>query len=132
MKNSLKARALAATAAIGLAFVSGCSANTGPPPVVEDSDDQESTAQETASTTTATDDEPPRAEEEKSRPTISIGVDPLRAGLNPHLVANNSELVDQIAELVLPSTFHWGRMDTDVLESAAEVTAPEGVAQLGR
>ena len=129
MKNSLKARALAATAAIGLAFVSGCSANPGPPPVVEDSDEHESTAQETASTTTATDDEPPRAEEDKSRPTISIGVDPLRAGLNPHLVANNSELVDQIAELVLPSTFHWGRMDTDVLESAAEVTAPEGVAQ---
>jgi hypothetical protein len=97
--------------------------------VVEDSDDQESTVQETESTTAATDDGPPRAEEDESRPTISIGVDPLRAGLNPHLVANNSELVDQIAELVLPSTFHWGRMDTDVLESATEVTAPEGVAQ---
>lgn len=81
-----------------------------------------------ASTETET---PTPVEEEESteRETVAIGVDPLSSGLNPHLVANNNELVSQIAELVLPSAFHGEHMDTDVLASAEEVQPPEGVAQ---
>lgn len=122
------ASAMAAVlSAVSIALLSACAANPGPPPVVEDND---SALQEDQSTTTATpEEEAPQDADSAQRPTISIGVDPLRAGLNPHLVANNSELVDQIAELVLPSAFHNGRMDADILESASEVKAPKGVAQ---
>ena len=113
--------------AVSIAFLSACAANPGPPPVVEDND---SALQEDQSTTAATpEEEAPQDTDSAQRPTISVGVDPLRAGLNPHLVANTSELVDQIAELVLPSAFHNGRMDADILESASEVKAPKGVAQ---
>lgn len=72
---------------------------------------------------------PAPKEPEQKRSTVTIGVDPLTGGLNPHLAANNSELVRKVADLVLPSAFHGGVMDTDVLKSAAEVPAPEGVAQ---
>ena len=124
-------RAASAIAAVlstaSLAFLSACAANPGPPPVVEDN---ASALQEDQTTTTATpEEEQPQDADSAKRPTISVGVDPLRAGLNPHLVANNSELVDQIAELVLPSAFHHGQRDADILESASEVTAPKGVAQ---
>ena len=97
----------AVLSAASLAFLSACAANPGPPPVVEDN---ASALQEDQATTTAKQqEEPPQDTDSAKRPTISVGVDPLRAGLNPHLVANNSELVDQIAELVLPSTFHGGQ-----------------------
>ena len=124
-------RAASAIAAVlstaSLALLSACAANPGPPPVVEEN---ASVLQEDQTTTTATpEEEQPQDAGSAKRPTISVGVDPLRAGLNPHLVANNSELVDQIAELVLPSAFHNGQRDADILESASEVTAPKGVAQ---
>lgn len=102
--------------------LAGCAANPGPPPVV-DNDQQ---AHETTETTPT--------QEKKSDPvvdraTVSVGVDPLPSGLNPHLVANNSELVEQIADLVLPSPFKNGAMDTDVLVAAQEQTPPAGLAQ---
>ncbi|HIX79725.1 MAG TPA: ABC transporter family substrate-binding protein [Candidatus Corynebacterium faecipullorum] len=111
---------------LAAALLTACQANPGPPPVV-DEDDRSATP--TNSSTTAP---PPEAAPEEDllpkRSTVAIGVDPLRGGLNPHLVANSSELVNQIAELVLPSAFHGTEMDTDVLESAEEIEVPEGVA----
>ena len=111
---------------LAAALLTACQANPGPPPVV-DEDDRSATP-----TNSSTTSPPPEAAPEEDllpkRSTVSIGVDPLRGGLNPHLVANNSELVNQIAELVLPSAFHGAEMDTDVLESAEEIEAPEGVA----
>ena len=119
MRNYLCAVCMAAVLAL-----SACSANPGPPPVVEEGDRDSSATTTTASTSPAEEEEP-----EEERSTAAIAVDPLRGGLNPHLVANNSELVSQISDLVLPSTFHGEQMDTDVLESAEEIPAPPGVAQ---
>lgn len=104
--------------------LSACSANPGPPPVVQE-EDKDSSANSTATSTTPAPEEEPA----QTRSTVAIGVDPLRGGLNPHLVANNSELVSQISDLVLPSAFHGEQMDSDVLESAEEIPAPEGVVQ---
>lgn len=105
--------------------LSACMANPGPAPIVEE--DTATLATETTSTSPTT--TPAEEDDATERTTVAVGVDPLTSGLNPHLVANNTELVEQIADLVLPSTFHNGQMDADVLVSAGEVSAPEGVAQ---
>ncbi len=70
-----------------------------------------------SSTTTAT----PTPPAPRSGEAINIGVDPLRTGLNPHLVADDSTFVRSLASLVLPSAFRDGQMDTDVLVSAEEI-----------
>ncbi|WP_239663254.1 ABC transporter family substrate-binding protein [Corynebacterium striatum] len=110
----------AATLIASMCVLTSCMANPGPPPV------EEKPAAESTETETPT---PVEEEESTERETVAIGVDPLSSGLNPHLVANNNELVSQIAELVLPSAFHGEHMDTDILASAEEVQPPEGVAQ---
>ncbi|MBN9644836.1 ABC transporter substrate-binding protein [Corynebacterium mendelii] len=61
--------------------------------------------------------------------TITIGIDPLTAGFNPHLAGNRTEFVVGLADLVLPSPFVGGRMDTDLLVSAEQVAPRPGVAQ---
>ncbi len=70
---------------------------------------------------------PPRSGE-----VIHIGVDPLRTGLNPHLVADDSTFVRSLASLVLPSAFRDGWPDTDVLLSAEEVEPSAQAAQTVR
>lgn len=52
-----------------------------------------------------------------------MGVDPVRNGFNPHLLADTSGIVDSVAALVLPSAFRDGNMDTNLLVRAGE-TAP--------
>lgn len=103
----------------------GCMANPGPPPVVEEGQpaaapgDSFDPVQEPGTNPDGT----------PARTTIAVGVDPLASGLNPHLQANNSELVEQIADLVLPSAFVKGKLNTDLLDSVEELTPPPGVAQ---
>ena len=109
-----------ATALVCACALSACAANPGPPPVVDE--EEAATVTGTPTTTRAATDVPERT-------TVSIGVDPLVGGLNPHLTANNQELVQQLTDLVLPSAFRNGVMDTDLLDSAEEVEAPRGVAQ---
>lgn len=113
--------ALAAASAL-----SACQANPGPPPVVEA--EEQSASPTKLTTESPTPEEVPEEDLLPERSTVAIGVDPLQGGLNPHLSANNSELVSQIAELVLPSAFHGEDMDTDVLESAEEIEAPGSIA----
>lgn len=81
----------------------------------------------TSSTTTTT-TSPNRQE----RSTINVGVDTLRNGLNPHLRADSSSLVDSIADLVLPSAFNRSQINKDLLDSAAIVAPHEGAAQTVR
>lgn len=101
-----------------LLAVTGCSANPGPPPVAE-----EPTETETETTETT---EPPPPEE---RAAINVGIDPMRNGMNPHLLADDSAFVQSLASLVLPSAFRNGEMDEDVLVSAEEIAPAEGAAQ---
>lgn len=129
---------VAALVAAGSIFLGGCSAAPGPAPVVEPTPSaEESEISETTSTsettpTTTTEAEPARAE-------ISVGVQPLRNGLNPHLLADNTSTVQSLASLVLPSVFRHGELDTDVMVSAEEIApapsapgAPEPVVQTVR
>ena len=104
-------RLLAASAVV----VAGCSANPSPPPV------EENPPQTSAETTTA----PPRsAREESVRTSLSIGIDPLRNGFNPHLAQDSTAFVDSLADLVLPSAFVAGEMNADLLVSAEPIEPP--------
>lgn len=128
-------KVMAVTALCFPLALSGCSANPGPPPLADPSDIESLTAASSsaaASTTTSNADDDGSAKDPIQSPTrtqVAVGVDPLSSGLNPHLMANNSQLVMDIADLTLPSAFHAGVMDTDLLDSAEEVPAPAGVAQ---
>lgn len=94
-----------------MGLAASCMANPGPAPTVEP---------ETPTTTTPTSEKPT-----PKRSEVSVGVDPLRNGLNPHLLSDTSALVDSIAELVLPSAFVDGQVNRDLL---TEVTVLEGEA----
>lgn len=95
-----------AAAALVLALTS-CAANPGPPPLVKQEELDELTA---TSTTTPK----PRA----ARTEIQVGAEPLRGGLNPHLSADDTELVQSIARLTLPSAFIDGARDPNVISGA--------------
>ncbi|TNM00586.1 ABC transporter family substrate-binding protein [Corynebacterium tapiri] len=84
-------------------------ANPGPPPTVEP--EAPTTSSSPVPTTTPT----------SSRTQVSVGIDPLRNGLNPHLIADNQAVVDAIADLTLPSAFRNGELNEDLLVSAVEV-----------
>lgn len=107
-------RRLRTTLAAGLVAVlaSACVADPGPPPTVEPTPTTETTEQTT----------PPTVEpSEPERSEVAVGVDELRNGLNPHLLADTSPLVDSIADLVLPSPFIGGAQNEDLVTFAAEV-----------
>ena len=95
------ARILAPVLALGV--LSSCAAQPGPPPIVEESETSETT------TTTA---------QPAARTKAAAGVEPLRNGLNPHLVADENSTVRDLAELTLPSAFSDGELNSDLLESA--------------
>ncbi|WJZ02261.1 ABC transporter family substrate-binding protein [Corynebacterium freiburgense] len=95
-------------------MLAGCAASPGPPPVAEPGEEQKQAAEPKNNTAN----------------TLEIGIDPIKNGLNPHLVSDDSAFVQSLASLVLPSTFVQGEMDTAVLEKAEEVPVTEpGVAQ---
>lgn len=97
-------------------YLAGCAANPGPPPIVE----------QEAATETRADAVPPPTE----RSQVQVGVQPLRNGLNPHLVADENSTIHDIAELTLPSPFHDGVQDTDVVVSAGIVPASTAAASM--
>lgn len=105
-----------AAAMIAAGLLVGCSARPGPAPVVE----PEPTTATTTTTTTTTTSRPPSP----TRTSIGAGVEPLRNGLNPHLVGDSMATVESIADLVLPSAFWRGQMDTNLLVSAEEIDGP--------
>ena len=96
------ARILAPVLALGV--LSSCSARPGPPPIVE--------VPETTEIPTTTTTQP------AARTEASVGVQPLRNGLNPHLAADENSTVRDLAELTLPSAFGPGGINQDLLVSA--------------
>ena len=61
------------------------------------------------------------------RSVVSVGIDAFQLAVLACIsVSDNTELVDSIADLVLPSAFNGNFVDTDVLSSAMEVDAPMG------
>lgn len=119
----MKARLLPAL--LLAASLSACAANPGPPPVEEAEPEPTPTTSSAAPTTTEV---PSRRDK-----IITVGVDPLPAGFNPHLQAHDSTFTRSLGSLVLPSAFRDGAMDTNLLESAGEVEpAPGTVVQTVR
>ncbi|KQB83720.1 putative monoacyl phosphatidylinositol tetramannoside-binding protein LpqW precursor [Corynebacterium oculi] len=103
--------------------VAGCAANPSPPPVVD-------TAQDTAAPTTSA--VARSAREEPQRTSISVGIDPLRNGFNPHLLADSTPFVDSLADLVLPSAFVAGDPNPDLVVSAEQIDPAPQAAQTVR
>lgn len=98
--------------------LSACVARPGPPPLAEEAPKAPGIdgAPESSATTT-----PAEKPDPAERSTISVGIDELHDGLNPHLAANSSPVVDEIAALVLPSAFVDGELNKDLLLSAQEL-----------
>ena len=116
MKSPLKPRGsvLAAVCTSVALAVAACSANPGPPPLVQQEELEQ--LDRAAEKTTTTPTPPP-----SKRTQIQVGAEPLKAGLNPHLLSDDSALVESIAELTLPSAFIDGKRNPDLLVAAAEL-----------
>lgn len=99
-------RAVAALSA--LCLIASCSANPGPPPLVE----PESAQSETSGVSTTPSDDNPRRSD---RTQVQVGVDPVRGGFNPHLIADDSSTVRAIADLTLPSAYVGTSPNRDLL-----------------
>ena len=119
--NEMTGAIAAVTVALSLPALSlsACVARPGPPPLAEDAPKEPSIdeASESPATTTTNAEKPNPAK----RSTVSVGIDELHDGLNPHLAANSSPVVDEIAALVLPSAFVGGELNKDLLLSAQEL-----------
>ena len=109
---------MALLACCSVAALSACAASPGPPPLVDPSDAAAREMYEQDTTTTAS------AEPEgktRARSQVDVGVDSLRNGLNPHLIADESAVVRSVANLVLPSAFHNGVRNSALLNGATVV-----------
>ncbi|WP_257161488.1 ABC transporter family substrate-binding protein [Corynebacterium cystitidis] len=119
MRNRL--RLVATGLVVAGLVVSSCAANPGPPPAVEP--EPAPTTTTTTSTTSSTSAAP-----DQERSEIAVGVEALRNGLNPHVLADESSVVLSIANLVLPSAFVSGQLNVDILDEA--VVEPESPAAM--
>ncbi|AKK10816.1 ABC transporter family substrate-binding protein [Corynebacterium uterequi] len=110
--------ALAATSVLCAGLLAACVANPGPPPLVDPTDPTLSSAPQPEET---------RAPEPAptTRSEISVGVEGLRGGLNPHLLSDTNPTVDAIADLTLPSAFIDGDMNDDLLVDAESMAPAE-------
>lgn len=128
MNKSPRRVALSAWSILLAGSLVACQASPGPAPV-EDAPPTTQESTETPAETTTDTTEPPAAGTgddpiTTGRSQVNIGIDPLRNGFNPHLLADDSTLVQDIAALVLPSTFVGNLMNTDLLEDVATVEPP--------
>lgn len=115
----------AAAAFSVLCLAASCAANPGPPPLVEPEDRPDAVSENDSADADNADAE--HADEQDAnhapasgRPQAQVGVDPVRAGFNPHLVGDESAVVRGIADLVLPSAFRaGGAKDPNLLVGAS-------------
>ena len=108
--------AVAGAALLALALPA-CAADPGPPPLVQQ-EELDRLDQSATTTTTPTEARPERTE-------IQVGAEPLRGGLNPHLLSDDSSVVQSIADLALPSAYLDGALNNDVVVGAAvRATSP--------
>lgn len=138
MRRAGLKRLTGTSAIFSAALLVSCMANPGPAPTVDEQEelvdasaDDEPSVDEDADNESGDDEIADGTEDEQGpdRSSMSVGIDPFQLGFNPHLVADDTELVDALADLVLPSAFHGNIIDSDVLNSAREIDAPPGVAQ---
>ncbi|MGZ7496343.1 ABC transporter substrate-binding protein [Corynebacterium sp. ZY180755] len=112
MKSLRSVAVRAAVAMVSCALVVSCSANPGPAPIEEPGNNgNQDEAQE-------------EIVPQSKRSEIAVGIDPVEAGFNPHLLKDDSVFIRTLSSLVLPSAFEGRRMNTDLLTSAREVPVP--------
>jgi len=89
--------------------------------------DADSDGSDSASSADNAEEQGTNQEPANGRPQAQIGVDPVRAGFNPHLVGDESAVVRGIADLVLPSAFQAdGAKDPNLLVGASVLpTSPD-------
>lgn len=108
-----------------LCLAASCAANPGPPPLVEPEDRPDAVSEnDSADADNAdaehADEQDANHEPASGRPQAQVGVDPVRAGFNPHLVGDESAVVRGISDLVLPSAFRaGGAKDPNLLVGAS-------------
>ena len=96
-------------ATIGVAgLVAGCVATPGPAPV--ENPIPSSSASASSATTS------PRKQSQE----LSVGIDPVHAGFNPHLLQDDTQFIQTLAGLVLPSAFISGELNADLLTKVEE------------
>lgn len=120
VRKSLRNLLLTISSALLAGSLVACQANPGPAPVEEA---PTTTEESTKAEATTTDAQAPDEDVPTGRSRINIGIDTLRNGFNPHLLADDAPVVRDIAELVLPSAFVGNRLNRDLLVDAATVTA---------
>lgn len=96
-------------------LLSGCMANPGPPPIEEPQAQEEEQAQEA---------EKPAREDDSD--DLSVGVDPLVNGLNPHLLSDQCALVSSLADAIFPSVYVDGELNTDLVSAVEEIEPAPG------
>ncbi|WP_075725619.1 ABC transporter family substrate-binding protein [Corynebacterium aquilae] len=112
-------RTFAAVVSVGLSLsVAACAARPGPPPVVDPGAHAAPP--------------PPQVQHVNQQRSITIGIDSLRNGFNPHLIADDDAFTQALARLVLPSAFVDGVLNKDLLNGATEVPAAAGAAMTVR
>ncbi|MDO4631456.1 MAG: ABC transporter family substrate-binding protein [Corynebacterium sp.] len=87
--------------------IASCAAAPGPAPIEEPQQ-----ASQTTTTTSA-----PR----KQAKELSVGIDPVHTGFNPHLLADDSRFIQTLAGLILPSVFIDNRLNTDLITKVEEL-----------
>ena len=93
-----------------ISLLAGCAASPGPAPV------EDPIATETMATTSMTS---PR----KQSKELSVGIDPVHGGFNPHLLQDDTQFIQELAGLVLPSSFIGQTMNEDLLLKVEELDA---------
>ncbi|MBP3088945.1 ABC transporter family substrate-binding protein [Corynebacterium sp. sy017] len=104
-----------------------CAANPGAAPIEPNGPGGDDTAtSQLPSTSNATSTaQAARSKPDKEQSTeLTIGIDPVFHGFNPHLAADDSYFTRLLGSLVLPSVFQDGVMNRDVVRSA-DVIAPQ-------
>lgn len=109
-----------AVAALSCVVATSCAANPGPAPI---EDTQQ--GQDDATNNNTGEDVVPQS----TRSEIVVGIDPVEAGFNPHLIKDDSVFIRTLSSLVLPSAFEGQRLNTDLLASAREVPVPDSVVE---
>ena len=127
MRHKLRPAGAALTCV--LLTLSGCMARPAPPPVADPAGDQvvEAPAESPSTSPVAA-----PANGTGGRSQMTIGIDTMAAGFNPHVAADDSALTQSLADLVLPSAFIGGELNTTLLVSAEVIAPAPGAAQTVR
>ncbi|MDY6049535.1 MAG: ABC transporter family substrate-binding protein [Corynebacterium sp.] len=107
-------------------LASGCMANPEPPPIAEPGRDQVVTGEPTPTAVVV----PTTAENGRSQ--LTVGIDTLGTGFNPHLSGDDTAVTQSIADLVLPSAFIDWQLNSTLLTSAEVIAPANGAAQTVR